>query len=363
MAVRQGTGAAAATGTQGGLSVVPRAARGGRVARWRRLLLIALIAGCAAAVAAALVVLIASVVMHDRYTAIVREGAVSVDAAQDARADILDSAGASADVLAQSGEARTAARVRAAARYEDFKEHLRQSWQNRTDRMFGEFATFDAADRASTEYAGFIGAMNVAVDGNRADEARTAFLSAYDALNRKLLPALGGLQANKVEFMQVRYASTSSTLRGWLIAVAAVSVALVLLAGAGFWLTRRMHHRITLELVAAILLALGVGLWLSLQLRRADTQAKVLVRDAYDTVAGVRDVIALASQENTLESIAILDPTNAARHFAEFADYDTTLQQSLCGTALPPGTGCIAQPFTSADDTISRDAVLSLIHI
>ena len=90
MAVRQGTGAAAATGTQGGLSVVPRAARGGRVARWRRLLLIALIAGCVAAVAAALVVLIASVVMHDRYTAIVREGAVSVDAAQDARADILD---------------------------------------------------------------------------------------------------------------------------------------------------------------------------------------------------------------------------------------------------------------------------------
>lgn len=357
MAVGQGAGMTTASGARGGLTLVPRSSAGGRVARWRQLMLIALSAGCVAAVAAALVVLIASVVMHDRYTAIVREGAVSVDAAQDARADILDSAGASADVLAQSGEARNTARDRASARYENFKEHLRESWQNRTDRAYGEFAAFDAADRASTEYAGFIGAMNVAVAANRADEARAAFLSAYDTLNQKLLPALGGLQANKVEFMQVRYASTSSTLRAWLIAVAAVSAALLLLALAGFWLTRRMHHRVTLELVAAILLALGVGLWLSLQLRRADTQAKVLVRDAYDTVAGVRDEIALASQENTLESIAILDPTNAARHFAEFADYDTTFQQGLCGSALPPGSGCVADQFTGGADTISRDAV------
>ncbi|HEY7295853.1 MAG TPA: hypothetical protein VH916_12485, partial [Dehalococcoidia bacterium] len=318
-----------------------------RVSLWRELLLVVLVAGCLMAIVAAAVVFAASVVMSNRYSAIVNEGAKSVDAAQSARADILDSAGASADALAATQPAaRAQARQNAANSYAAFKEQLRLSWQNRSDQTYGEFAAFDAADRASTDYAGDIGAMNAALDANRPDDARAAFNSAYTVLNTRLLPALtNGLQQDKVDFMEARYASTSSTLRNWAIAVGAVSLLLLLVALGGYLLTRRMHHRMTWELVLAIVLAVAVGAWVVVQLRRGDTQAKVLVRQAYDSVAGARDEQALVSQENALESIAIsdaADPTKAQQHFSDISDLDLQAQQNLCGKA-----GCAATPFTA----------------
>jgi hypothetical protein len=109
---------------------------------------------------------------------------------------------------------------------------------------------------------------------------------------------------------------------------------------AGYWITRRMHYRLTVELLLAVVVAAGVGAWVVSQLARGDTQARVLVRDAYDTVAGVRDEIALVSQQKALETIAIFDQANASQHAAEFGDYDLQVQQGLCGFA-----NCSATPF------------------
>ncbi|HLZ69883.1 MAG TPA: hypothetical protein VKV26_08245 [Dehalococcoidia bacterium] len=331
----------------------------GRVHTWRELLLVALVAGCLVAVIAAAVVLAANIVMNDRYSAIVNQGAKSVDAAQSARADILDSAGASADALATTQpNARAQARQNAANSYAAFKEQLRLSWQNRSDQTYGEYAAFNAADAASTDYAAAIGAMNAAIDGNRLDDARAAFSSAYSVLNTRLLPALtNGLQQDKVDFMESRYASTSSTLRNWAIASGTVSVLLLIVALGGYVLTRSMHHLLTWELALAILLALGVGLWVVVQLRRGDTQAKVLVREAYDSVAGARDEQALVSQQNALESIAIFDaadPAKIQQHFAEIADLDLQAQQNLCGKL-----GCVNTPFTAGGGDAVQAAVVT----
>jgi hypothetical protein len=146
-------------------------------------------------------------------------------------------------------------------------------------------------------------------------------------------------------------------MRRYLVAVAAVTALLAAIIVGGYWLTRRMHHLYTGELIAAFALAVLVGLWLCLQLHRADTQAKVLVHDAYGMVAGTRDATALLSEENMLESIAIFDPANAPRHVADFNDRDLQLQQVLCGFA-----GCVQTPFTSGGDAITPAVVAAALN-
>jgi hypothetical protein len=315
------------------------------IARLRRRLLSLAVVGGAATLVTAAVIFAASAVTYDRYNAIVQQGSVSVDAAQNARADLLGNVGANADLLARSDQgARNQARATASDTWERFKNDLRVSWQSRGDNTYGEFAAFDAADRASTDYAADIGAMNAALDAGRQDDARAAFLGAYAVLNQRLLPALdSGLESDKVEFMESHYASASNTIRDWLIAVAAGSAVVFTLALAGLLLARQMHHRYTVELVLAALLAAGIGSWAGVQLRRADSQTRVLVRDAYDTVAGVRDEVALLDQQKALESIAIFDPTNAPGHFKEFDDLTTRFEQGLCGAQ-----GCTQSSFLSA---------------
>jgi hypothetical protein len=337
-----GTPAQATAATPAAAAVSVRALTpAARIERYRRRLLLALVLGSLLAAVTGAVVLAANAVTYNRYRAIVSDGSVSVDAAQDARADVLDNAGSNADLLAQTdANIRKQDRARASQQWESFKNHLRIAWQNQSDRSQGEFAVFNAADLAGSDYAGWIGAMDAAVDANRPDDARPAFLNAYNVLQTRLLPALLGLQSTKVEFMEAQYASTSNTIRIWLVALGGVTAALLLLAGFGYLLTRRMHHRFTPEIVAAILLALAISVWVGVQLRRADTQAKVMVRDAYDTVAGVRDEIALVSQQHALESIAIFDPAASAGHFKEFDDYNLRFEQGLCGADK-----CSATPF------------------
>ncbi|MHB8577233.1 MAG: hypothetical protein ACYDCQ_18125, partial [Dehalococcoidia bacterium] len=322
-------------------AAVSRPATRTRVQAYRRRLLMTLILGGLFGVVAAVVTLSASIVTHDRYSKIVDTGVVSVDAAQDARADLLDNASANADLLAQTdANARATARTRSQQAWTRFKEDLRRSWRNRSDSAQGEFAAFAAADAAETDYAAAIGAMNAAVDANRADDAHTAFLNAYTVLNQRLLPALSsGLQSVKLEDIGVEYASTSSTIRGWLVALLAASGIVAVIAIVALVLTRQMHARLTWEIAAALVLTLLIGGWLGYQLYRADTKAKVLVSDAYDMVAGVRDEVALVSQENALESIAIFDPAGAAGHFGEINDYDLLFNQRLCGVA-----NCSASP-------------------
>jgi len=326
-----------------------------RVALWRRRLLIALLGGSLMALVAALVVALTSLQMGSRYNAIVHTGAVSVDAAQDARADILDNAGANADVLTP-GAATDTARQRATARYASYQEDLRRSWQNRSDVTQGEYAVFDAADRATTDYASAIGGMYNELAAGRTEDANKAFLDAYNILNQRLLPALGGLESVKVEYMESAYASTSSTMHRDAIAVVIASAALLALIAAGYLLTRRMHHLVTIELMAAAVLAVIVGGYTALQLSRADTQAKVLVHDAYGMVAGARDTAAIVSQENMLESMAVFDPAGATQHFADFDNYDLQMQQGLCGFS-----GCVKTPFTSGGDSINSAVVAAAL--
>ncbi|HZU75130.1 MAG TPA: hypothetical protein VFA70_00095 [Dehalococcoidia bacterium] len=325
---------------------------------WRRRLLSALIAGAVVAVVAAVVVYVGAQVTYNRYNAIVSHDSSSVDAAMDARADLLDSAAANAAALvAQTQQGRAQALSSASASWSKFKNDFRRSWQNLSDRTNGELAAFQAADAAETDYDQAIGAMNAALAANppNTDAARTAFLQANTVLEQRLLPALSsGLEGVKVADMGSDYASTSSTIEGWLYGVLAVSVILLAVLGAGYFLTLRMHHLLTLELIIALVLVIAVGAWVGLQLRRADTQSKVMVSEAYNSVAGVRDEIALVSQQHERESIALFDSANAATHFAAFDDFTLEVEQGLCGYA-----GCTAQPFTSlgAQDTIAAPVV------
>lgn len=328
------------------------------IRRLRRRLLLTAIAGTVFAVLAALILLAANGITNDYYGQIVTQGSVSVDAAQNARADLLDNLGAYATLLAQTDQAaRSQAQATAAQAWERFKNDLRISWQNRSDRTYGEFAAFDAADRASTDYAANIGAMTAAVDAGRQDDARTSFLAAYTVLNQRLLPALeSGLQSDKVEFMESRYASASSTIRGWLVAVGIFSAVAFVLALVGLLLSRRMHHRYTTEIVLAAVLIAGVSAWSGFQLSRATTQAKVLVRDAYDTVAGVRDEVALLNQQSALESIAIFDPTNALAHFKEFDDLTLRYEQGLCGAQDCVNSSFLTTPLQQTQNiTVHND--------
>jgi uncharacterized membrane protein YraQ (UPF0718 family) len=328
--------------------------RGARVRHWRRRLLAALVAGCIVAAAAAAIVYVAAQVAYNRYDAIVYHGSSSVDAAMDARADLLDNAAANASLLvAQTQPARDQATAAAESAWTKFQDDLRRSWENRTDRINGEFAAFEAADAAQTDYDRGIGAMKAALSANpaRPEEARAAFLQANGVLEQRLLPALSsGLEAVKVEDMGSAYLSTSSVVRGWLVGVGAVSAVLVAVVLAGYYLTRRMHHLLTLELIGALIVVVAIGAWVGVQLRRADTQSKIMVADAYNSVAGVRDEIALISQQHERESIAILDAANAAGHFAAFDAFTLEAEQRLCGDS-----GCTANPFLASGqpDTVS----------
>ena len=55
-----------------------------------------------------------------------------------------------------------------------------------------------------------------------------------------------------------------------------------------------MHYRWSWPLGIALLLTIAVGAWTQAQLAGAATDARVMVRDAHDTVAGVQDLAALA---------------------------------------------------------------------
>jgi hypothetical protein len=329
-----------------------------RVHHWRRRLLVALVIGCLAAAGMGLVVLIANQVVYDRYDALVYHGSTSVDAALDARADVLDNAAANASVLmAQTADARNQAQSEASQTWSRFQNDMRRSWQNLSDPVHGETASFQAADTAGTQYNQWIGAMNAALSANppRTDDARAAFLQANTVLEQQLLPALTtGLEDLKLEDMGAAYASTSSTIRGWLFGLIAISVVLLVVAGAGYFATLRMHRRFTVELVLAIVIVVAAGSWVGLQLHRADTQAKVMVKDAYNTVAGVRDEIALVSQQHERESIALIDTQGAAGHAEAFQELRLQVEKGLCGFG-----NCTARSFLAPgkSDTIDPAVV------
>lgn len=312
-----------------------------RVSRLRTLMLSLVSAAAAFSVVAGLAAWQANVATYNDYHSIVDESSVSVDAA-------LDHMGAAATYLETTGENRQAAASRASASWDTFNSEARVSWRNISDPAHGESNVFSAADSAATDYIQQIGAMFSYAEAGQQENASDSFLAARETMNTRLVPALGGLEAVKVEKMEATYAGAATRIDNWRTTTLWLGSILAVVLFAMLWAIRRMHYRwswpIGMALAATVLLTLG----LQAQLAGAITDARVLVREAYDSVAGVQDTAALLSQQRALDSILVFDPQNTDRYLADFDQYHVLVEQRLCGPR-----DCTANSFLSGDDTIS----------
>src|SRR5437879_5717320 len=143
------------------------------------------------------------------YHTLVDEGSVSVDAALRARAAALDHMSASATYLETTGQAQKDAAALAQERWATFNNEARISWRNLTDSVHGETNVYGAADLAASDYIQQIGAMYAYYAAGQPTQAGAAFLQARETMNTRLVPALGGLEAVKVEDMEAAYAGAS----------------------------------------------------------------------------------------------------------------------------------------------------------
>jgi hypothetical protein len=273
----------------------------------------------------------ANLVTYDNYRKIVDEGSLSVDAALRARAAVLDHMSAAATFLETTGENQSAAEARTRERWSAFNDEARRSWRNLTDRTHGEYAVYNAADAAASDYIQQIGAMFSYYAAGQAEQAGEAFLEAREILNTRLVPALTGLEAVKVEAMETTYAGAAERISNWTTAlmVAAGLLALVLLAG--LLAIRRMRYRWSWPVGAALIACVTLALLMWIQLNQARNDASIMVRQAYDSIAGVQDMEANLSQGRALESIAIFDPERSATHLGDFDQYMALVEQRLCG--------------------------------
>ena len=103
-------------------------------------------------------------------------------------------------------------------------------------------------------------------------------------------------------------------------------------------------------------MSLVLALVMAVQLGQARSDAQVMVRQAYDNVAGVQDMEALLSQGRALESIAIFDPTQSASHLASFDQYISLVEQRLCGPVDCSKTTFMATP-SAISDSVRNAAV------
>ncbi|MDQ3703713.1 MAG: hypothetical protein M3437_00550 [Chloroflexota bacterium] len=323
-----------------------------RVAQLRSWMLALMSAALAFGVLAGLVSWQANLATYNDYHTIVDEGAVSVDAALLARSSALDHMSAAATFLETTGESRQQARAFADTRWDLFMEQARISWRNVTDPTHGELNVFSAADDASHDYIQQIGAMYGYAETGQTERAGDAFLSARETMNTRLVPALGGLEAVKVEQMEATYAGADQRINDWRNVLLFLGGLLSLIFLGMLLAVRRMHYRgslpITAALVATVLLTVG----LQLHLLQASRDARVLVREAYDNVAGVQDLAALLSQERALDSIIVFDPAELDRRLADFDQFHTLVEQRLCGPR-----DCTQNTFLSNTDQISPLAV------
>lgn len=299
-----------------------------------------------------LVVWQANVATFSDYHTIVDEASVSVDAALHARAAALDHMSAAATYLETTGQDQQAALARANDSWNTFNEQARISWRNITDRTQGEENVFTAADAAATDYIQQIGAMFSYRQAGQTDQARASFLAARQTMNTRLVPALGGLESVKVEKMEATYAGADARITRWRDATLWIGGLVVLLLLVMLWAIRRMHYRWSWPIGAAIIVAVLLTAGVHTQLDRAASDAQVLVREAYDNIAGVQDLAALLSQERALDSILVFDPQGTAGHLADFDQYNTLVEQRLCGPR-----DCTKNTFLDSDDRVSASVV------
>ena len=328
-----------------------------RVARLRNQMLGLISAAIAFAVLTGIIAWQANARTYDAYHTLVDEGSVSVDAALQARAAVVDQMGAAATYLATTGPAQQAAADRATARWNDFIAQSRISWRNLSDRTQGEQNVSAAADSAASDYIQRIGAMYAYNSAKQPDQAGTAFLSARDILNNRLVPALGGLEAVKVEDMEAIYANASDRITTGRLTLVGIATLLGLVLLLGLLAVRRMHYAWSWPLGLALLLTIGVTALMQAQLASASSDARVMVRDAYDTVAGVQDMGALLSQARALESIAIFDNTHAATHLAGFDQYNFLVEQLLCGDKDCTQVNSFLRGADTIDPQVAKTAV------
>lgn len=325
-----------------------------RVAFLRSVMLTVIASSIAFGLLAGLLAWQANVATYNAYHTIVSDGSISVDSALRARSAVLDHMSAAATFLETTGAEQQQAQARAVARWSDFSNETRISWHNLSDRTHGEYDVYAAADRAASDYIQQIGAMFSYYAGGQTAEAGTAFLAARETLNTRLVPALGGLESVKVEAMEVTYAGAAQEITRWRYALIGAAALLVLIFVVGWFAIRRMHYRWSWPVGVALLVSAALALLMQFQLGKASDDARIMVREAYDSVAGVQDMAALLSQGRALESIAIFDPKQSATHLDSFDQYNALVEQKLCGPR-----DCSAAQFTqfSGDDTISPEVV------
>lgn len=305
-------------------------------------------AALAFGVLAGLVAWQANLATYNDYHTIVDEGAVSVDAALLARAAGLDHMSAAATYLETSGDSQQQARAFADTRWDIFTEQARISWRNVTDPTHGELNVFSAADHASHDYIQKIGEMFGFEEAGQSEQAGDAFLAAREMMNTRLVPALGGLEAVKVEKMEATYAGAEQRINNWRNVALFVGGFLALIFLGMLLAVRRMHYRGSLPIGGALIATVLLTIGLQVQLLQASSDARVLVREAYDNVAGVQDLAALLSQERALDSIIVFDPAELDRRLADFDQYHTLVEQRLCGPR-----DCTQNTFLSNTDRVS----------
>lgn len=293
-----------------------------------------------------------NVATYNDYHTIVSQGSVSVDAALRARAASLDHMSAAATYLETTGQTQQDAANRATSSWSAYSNQSRVSWSNITDPRQGEQNVFASADNAASSYIQQIGSMfGYSATGDR-DKAGAAFLAARETMNTRLVPALTGLESVKVELMEATYAGADTRINRWRDATLLVGSILALIFLAMFWAVRRMHYRWSSSIGIAFIVTVLLTAGLQWQLGQASSDARVLVREAYDNVAGVQDLAALLSQERALDSIVVFNPQAANVHLASFEQYNTLVEQRLCGPR-----DCTLNSFLSADDTISPGVI------
>ncbi|MBA3530350.1 MAG: hypothetical protein H0T73_00315 [Ardenticatenales bacterium] len=280
----------------------------------------------------------------ERYRKIVADSAVSADAAQGARSALLAHHSEAADYLSQQGTDAAAQSLDESRRsWRLYQEEVRNLWQNRSDRLYGEYAVFEAADQATLRYKADIDAMVAFVAVGEVERAKTAFLESHQTLVQEVIPALNGLESVKLESMEESYATTSAALTNWQQALMVVGGLMVLLLLLALGVTRFwMHYGWTWELAVASVLGIVLFAWLNFTLFFAAQDVKVLVRDAYDTISGIQAVEALLTQTDAMENMAIFDRGQATGFLRDADQYLFLLEQQLCGELA-----CTDTPFNN----------------
>ncbi|MGH2542109.1 MAG: hypothetical protein ACRDIB_04910, partial [Ardenticatenaceae bacterium] len=154
------------------------------VRRARRFLQVLLLAIVVTGIVATVISFFAVQDTLQRYRAIVADSARSADAAQAAREAVLAHHSEAAQYLSRLDDAAEAASAQqnATTEWRTYQEALRDVWQNRSDEQFGEFAVFEAADRATLRYRAAIDAMFAFVEADDLPAAEREFLESHQIL-------------------------------------------------------------------------------------------------------------------------------------------------------------------------------------